>query len=242
MTLTKQEIDEALAHQQKMLHVLRQRLYHRELQEAQFGINAPPEVMTEIQALNERVRIHEAELERLQTRAAEGQLSVAEAEYRTLLAEVWGTPEGRPTVTGATRLELARLRLGLAIERAQELEHELRVALAKETFSAIDSLSLFKLSRMRSIMVGKEVAAQDTAKGYKRREMEATLQLIGRTIRLDASTALRLIVAHTPLEKDTNLFYFRAWLLMVNKVPYEHDDNLLFQQFLSDLEDSLRSR
>jgi hypothetical protein len=239
MTLTKQEIDEALAHQQKMLRVLRQRLQQRELQEAQLGINVPPEVMTEIQALNERVRIHESEIERLQTLAAEGQLSVAEAEYRAILADVWGTPQGRPTVAGATRLELARLRLGVPIERAQALEHELRVALANETFSEIDSLSLFKLGRIQNIMVGKEAAEQDIAKGYRRKEMEVALQLIGRTIRLDAATALCLIVAHTPLKKDANFLYFKSWLLMINKVRYEHDDNVLFQKFLGDLENKI---
>lgn len=238
MAPTKQEIDEALAHQQKMVRVLRQRLQQRELQEAQFGINAPPEVMTEIQALSDRVHAHEAEIARLQTLAAEGQLSVAEAEYRTLLADTWGTPEGRPSVAGATRQELARLRLGLMAERAQELEHEVRVALANETFSQIDSLSLFKLGRIGSVMVGKEVAAQDTAKSYKRNEMETALRLIGRTIRLDAATACRLLVANTPLAKDANFPYFKAWLLMINKVKYDHEDHLV-QQFLNDLEAQL---
>jgi hypothetical protein len=137
--MDKQEISDAIAHQQKMLRALRQRLQQRELQEAQQGINAPPEVISDIHELTERIQRHEGELARLQTEAAVDKEPPVEVEYQALLAEVWGTPQGRPTFAGATRLNLARLRLGILPERAQELEHEVRVALAEEAVANLDA-------------------------------------------------------------------------------------------------------
>jgi hypothetical protein len=67
----------------------------------------------ELESTEEKIREYEHELERLEMRAAEGNLPLAEAEYRLLVAETWDTDRGHPNVTGEARVEMARLRLGI---------------------------------------------------------------------------------------------------------------------------------
>jgi hypothetical protein len=135
MDMDKDEITEELAHHKEMLRLYRRRLRELERKQAQYGINTPAEVITEIHDLTESIQRHVSETARLRTEAAVDQLSIAEAEYRALVAKAWATPEGRPTIVGATQLEFDRLRLGVTPERAQKLELELRVALCKEYLS-----------------------------------------------------------------------------------------------------------
>jgi hypothetical protein len=94
--------------------------------------------MTEIAALTDQIRTQEDEIAKLESFAAEGQLSIAEAEFRVTLGEVWDTRIGRPTAAGAAQLELARLRLGLSDERAQVLAKEIREAIVEDIFLNID--------------------------------------------------------------------------------------------------------
>lgn len=184
MNAGRQEIEEVLEHQHKMVRLLRQRLQQRELQEAQYGVNVPPEVVNEIAALSERIHNHETEIARLQTLAAEDQLSLTEVEYRVAVAEAWNTSEGIPLVVGMARLERDRLRLGIAPKRASEIEHEVRVALAEETFSQLDIALLYSLYTTGSAE-NREYAQQD-ARAH-------LLKLIGRMIRLDLTTAVELL-------------------------------------------------
>src|SRR5262245_10578601 len=146
--MEKGELEEQLSHQRKMVRALRQRLQQRELQDAQFGINAPPEVKSEMLELAERLRNHETEIVRLQTLAVQEQLSINEVEFRALLADAWDTPKGRPTVPSIAHLELARLRLGVSGQRAIDLEREIRFALAKETIANFDPRLLYVLANM----------------------------------------------------------------------------------------------
>ncbi len=111
MKLTKQEIEEELTHRQALIHTYRSRLRSLEIQAAQRGLNAPPEITSEIDTLTERIRVQEDEIAKLETLAAEGQLSISEAEYRLALAEVWDTPIGRPTAAGAARIHPAQARI-----------------------------------------------------------------------------------------------------------------------------------
>jgi hypothetical protein len=138
MKRTKKEIEDDLDHKNQIIHALRSRLRPSELQAAQRGISTPPEVMTEIATLTDQIQIQEDEIAKLESHAAECQLSLAEAEFRVTLAEVWDTPTGRPTAVGAARLELVRLRLGLSVERAQALAQEIRGAMVDDIFHSID--------------------------------------------------------------------------------------------------------
>ncbi|MEM8533283.1 MAG: hypothetical protein AAGF95_20760, partial [Chloroflexota bacterium] len=138
MRQTKQEIEKQLQHKRELITILSARQRPLELQAAQKGINTPPEILTEISTLTDQIRAQEEEIARLESLAAEGQISLAEAEFRVMLAKTWDTLSGRPTIVGDTRLELTRLQLGLTSERATELEYEVRTALAEEIFYKID--------------------------------------------------------------------------------------------------------
>lgn len=144
--MDKTEIQDALEHQHKMIRILRGRLQQRELQEAQYGIDTPPQVLTELQELQERIRNHEAEQARLQTLAVEEQFPLASAEFRAQLAEEWQRGAGRVGVAGAARLELRRLQLGIPCDLAQQFTQEIRAALAHETLARLslkDIVDLF---------------------------------------------------------------------------------------------------
>lgn len=136
--MDKQELREVIEHQQKMTRILRSRLQQRELQEAQYGINVPPEITTEIIALSDRIQSHEKELRHLRSLAVEDQIPLVEAEYRVLLAQAWDTPEGRPSFANAANLELSRLRLGITPQQANEMEQQVRLELANEAFYKIN--------------------------------------------------------------------------------------------------------
>jgi hypothetical protein len=216
MKMTEQEIQEAIEHQQKMLRVLRQRLQQRELQEAQYGINAPPEVISEIYALAERIRAHETELVQLRSLAAEDKLPLSEVEFRALLAEALDTSDGRPTIVGIAKLELARLRIGLKPERSQEIECEVRSSLAEETFYRIHrnmfnyvrTTRIFEFSSSnQKLYDSSNVISLD--QNYIQIEYETILKLqqnrdqlvlLGRAIRLDASKTLKLFLSTIPSE------------------------------------------
>jgi hypothetical protein len=191
MGMSKQEIATKLKNEEEILQAVRERLQELELREARLGFNTPPEVVTEIREYTKRAQRHEAEVERLRSLGAEDGLSLAEAEYRALLAKVWQTPNGRPIVIGTTQLEYDRLRLGILRERAQEFEQEIRVDLATETLIDLD-LSTRK---------------EETAHQYER---------IIRAFRLDHQVARRLLVA-TYATRTINEFikegkYIRLWL------------------------------
>jgi hypothetical protein len=137
MNQDKIDIERSVVHQHKILRALRDRLQQREIQEAQQGINVDPVVMNEIRDLTERIQRHEEELARLQTEAAVDKEPMAEVEYRMLVAEAWDTPEVRPSVAAAARLEYHRLRLGVLHARAQQIEREIRNALVRQYFPRI---------------------------------------------------------------------------------------------------------
>jgi len=224
MSMTQQEIEEALAHQKNMLGVLRRRLQQRELQEVQYGINVPPEITSDIYILAERIRSYETELTRLETVAAEDHISLAEAQYRVLLAEVLGTPQGRPTLAGATRLELERLRLGVRSERAHSLENEIRQGLVQELFFDICfndfAQFIYKLGSRQEQTLTKE----------------QPLLILGRMIRLDWMTAVCLfleLLSPPIYEIDMDAFVQAVW--DVNRVRKYLGDFMLFDEFFTAL-------
>ncbi len=139
MNLSKQEIEEELVHKRHIVSALVRRRRPLELQAAQKGLSTPPEVLTEISALNDQIHTQGEEIAQLETLAAEGQLSLAEAEYGVMVAKAWDTPRGKPTLAGNAELELSRLRMRLVSESAQQIEHDVRVGLAEEAFSSLDA-------------------------------------------------------------------------------------------------------
>jgi hypothetical protein len=256
MKLMKQEIEEELVHKNNIIRALRARLRPLEIQAAQKGINTPPEVMTEIGTLTDQIRVQEDEITKLESLAAEGQLSLAEVEYRVILAEAWDTPIGRPTAAGAARLELARLRLGLPPARAREIEKEVRVALVEEIFLEIDISPLLGQDRELPGSIGAVTveiyANEEGTVNVDRIEisqnltisnpLESALRLIGKAIRLDPLTALRLLLQSLPREPTLDFTAFQTLLFTENRVWVNRDERIVFDNFLADLTAALNAR
>lgn len=133
------EIIEELEHQRKMLKLLRQRIRALEIQQAQQGNTTPPQIITEIANMTEQIDRREKEIVRLETLAAEAEVSLVEAEYRVMLSEAWDNPRGRPTPANVAKLDLMRLKMRLLLEKAHEIETEVRELLAEEAFSELDT-------------------------------------------------------------------------------------------------------
>jgi hypothetical protein len=58
MGIDRQDLHEQIDHHQEMLRILRRRLRVQERKEAEYGINVPAEIATEIMTLNERIANH----------------------------------------------------------------------------------------------------------------------------------------------------------------------------------------
>jgi hypothetical protein len=250
------DLTKELAHQHRMLEILQERRRVLELQAAQRGIDARPEVLTEIVSLNDEIKRHEQELARLATQAAVERFSLDEAEYRVMLAETWSTPLGRPSLVGVARLELARLRMGIPPERAQELEREVRAGLAQEVLAELDIRPLLGITTNTYIqgLGGMTVTLNPTdSASIKIDHLEISqemsiddpltlaLRLIGRAVRLDQSTALRLLLVCLPPAPPLEIAAFGSHLLTVNQVMLYPEEKFNFNLFLSELDAMLNA-
>jgi len=229
MEFDKQEINATLDHQRKMVRVLRQRLQQRELQEAQYGINVPPEIASEITDLTERIRTYEMEIIRLQTLAAEDKIPLVEAEYRALLSEVW--KNGKLEIADATRLELARLKLGIIPVQAQRMETDIRIALARENFYKIPS----------------RFFESNSSGGFDYFDYIDDVGLyFGNSILLHEETAFELFLRYfDPKYVDSlkNYFvYLRRTLLIIHNIWKDQGIYQLFEKFVDQLEEEILKR
>jgi hypothetical protein len=134
MKMTQQDIDEQLASQRELRSDFRKRRHVLQRQIAQQGFHALPQVVNEIEELDNHIYNSESEIDRLEQISIESGNSFAEAEYILLLFKVLKTPSTRFTVDEIAHLRFSRLRLRLTSERAQELESEVRAALVKQIF------------------------------------------------------------------------------------------------------------
>lgn len=224
MKREKTEILDELEHEKEMVVALRKHLRVLELQMAQFGIATPPHVLTEIDRLSEQIQRHETQAAQLETVAVEGELPLAEVEYRVLLAENWNTVQGRPTVVGATCLELARLRLGISPERAQQLEHDIRAALAREVISGLND-GFFT----------------DYLQGYDHNFTDEFWK-IGLAIRLNVEAAIEQFHLLLPPNLTEPKPPFEQTLLEINTFwLYQQGYSSRFEQFVTALPPVLRS-
>jgi hypothetical protein len=223
MKISKTETKEEIEHQSKIATTLRKRLRVLELQMAQQGISTPPQILTEIAVMTEQINQRESEIARLESIAAENELSLAEAEYRMMLAEVWNASNGGwPHLTATTRLEFQRLKLGLLPERAQQLEDEVRVILAEDALVRLDP----EITRW--------IPFTPRNDNFSRNESWTSMLAIGRAIRCSLSTTLHLFPMimdkfQSPLDYD----HFQSYLLRSNRVWRNRAEYVIFDQLLS---------
>ena len=195
MVIPREELAGEIEHRQKINRALRERLKQREIQEAHQGFNSPPEVVTDIKELNERIHLNEEEIKKLQIAAAEDVLSFAEVEYQVLLAYELQASQTQLSIAGRLSLELARLRLGILPEQAVALENTIRADMSKETFHKI-SPEEFTHSKIQAAVLKQSEYSLHNLKG-------PSLDLLKRAIQLDPMTTATLFLAalpqHTPI-------------------------------------------
>jgi hypothetical protein len=225
------DIQDEINHQKQIIKLLRKSKRVIELQLAQQGItNANLNLVNESTALNDKILSHEDELTRLTILAAEDQVSFSEAKYRVLLAELWDTVNGRPTVFGYARLELERLQLGLSPEKGQHLEQEVRLDLARETVAQIDIYYLPGISNTEYIISKDKDDPTKTA-----------LRLLGKAIRLNVSATIDLLISTFPGKSNIHINTLGKYLMVLNRVWIYEDDRILFEQFLQKLDNAVNN-
>src|SRR5215470_13107588 len=121
MQLPKEEIPREISHQQQAVLALNERRRVLDLQAAQFGSLTPPHIVTELASLTEQIQARESEIANLKSQSAADQIPVEEVEYHAMLAEEWDKSPGRLKLAQQARLEWVRVRLGIALERAQAM-------------------------------------------------------------------------------------------------------------------------
>ncbi len=85
MTQKQLKVKEELDHLSEILKALQRRRRDRELQLAKYGnLDVPPYIQEEIVELTERIREREQEIAQLHTQFVEGELPLAEVEFRAL--------------------------------------------------------------------------------------------------------------------------------------------------------------
>jgi hypothetical protein len=220
MKMPKEEIEVELEHVHSMLHILNERRRVLEEHQAQKGIDTEPQILTELKDIKDQIDELQNRGSELETRAVEDAISYPEAEYRVKLAQAWDTPYGRPTAQGKAQLELDRLHLGVTPERAQQLEHEIRVELAQQALSMLD---------LRYVALPHDnIQADGLAK--------QTMDIIVRAIRLDATTVLSAI--RTCVKSQSALVRELESVLTWGVWPHE-EDRALFRQCVLSLKESI---
>jgi hypothetical protein len=236
MEPTKEELQRKFDHLADILKLLSERRYILERQAAQQGLQAPPQILMEIQDIAEQIRVREQELVQLKTHLVEDAAPLAEVEYRVLLAETWGTQKFQPSLLGTTKLELARLQLGIKPECARKIEREIRSELASEALSAISWRDvatvltyISPLDKKESNSIMQEMLhegdafesakriARNLVRGIvtvyvgdedmRKKAVETVVQAFWRAISLDPLTAAQAVVNALPSHKALDLLY-----------------------------------
>lgn len=123
MKLSQEEIAEELASLQKIVRSLRRRRRELQSQEAIQGISSDPKIVMEIEDITVHIREHEEEIARFETIAAAEHVPVEVIEYHAILAQEWDQSVGHLKLAQRARLDWTRVRLGISLERAREMEY-----------------------------------------------------------------------------------------------------------------------
>lgn len=135
MSHDKAEIHQELEHLNRLLAIAHANRRALEEQQIQQGIIAPLSLINQMNEIKRSIQEYEERKNQLEIQAVEEDYSLAEAEYRVIAARVW--QEGQLSPLGAAELQLSRLTLKIAKERADQIEHEIKTELVRTIFSAV---------------------------------------------------------------------------------------------------------
>lgn len=215
MTRSPDDLAEERQQLQSILRVHRR----RRLQSAMQGISVDPKVLIEIDDITDKIHAYETELADLESLAAADQTPIGEIEYRAMLAEIYDLSDGRLRLAQRTRLAWARVRLGIAIERADEMDHTVRAQLVAELF---DDLNMGYLPQ--------PAAFPDPTMAFD-------FDRLCKAIALDFSTAVAIFCERLPLPHPLD------WQAITDKLLDPHsacraEDLALYQHFLDHIREA----
>jgi hypothetical protein len=245
--MDKKEIDRELEHQKTILNSLRDNYRNLELQEVKFGLSVPPHILSELQRVSERIRQVIDRISELQTQAAQDQLSLAEAEYRRQAAIAWR--DGFLTVEGSAELELMRLRQGIAPDRAEHIESEIREATVEQIFRTLEIDLLFGIQNHDSLTSGKLMHITFTMDNTTLNDSSITIDQsmavlsaeetafknIGKCIILNAERTLFLLTRYIKPFHLNNIDNFTSTLIQINRVSLFPSEEKIYNHFIDKL-------
>ena len=230
------DVSQDIEHHKAMISAYRKRLRILELQEAQQGITTPPHVPTEISALKDKIDDHTKEASKLQTASVSDKFTVQEAEYRMALAQAWDNRHGRLRLIDLTMLELKRLNLGIALQKSQEMEQEVRSRLALESFWRFDGRFQSYFNTIFPSLSDKQ-PDEDLISTSIIQRVEDQIYVIGRAIRLNTPICVDFILKIAP--KDLDVERFDKLLRVVNQTWIYEEDNTTFDKFTALLKEKI---
>lgn len=201
MESLKDELNEELQHEQKMLKLRRRNLRLLEEQEAALGLHVPTPIKAEIADLKESIRDHQKRIEELQTKLSENGQPIAEIEYQMHVAEVWDSVDAFPKFAHLYRLDFMRMKLGITPERADELEMDVRKFLAVELELKIMANMQFRVEFERMI---KWICDDTPSASIRALEFKESVMLspFWRMTILDPEKGLFYLLNYEPRQKD----------------------------------------
>ena len=130
--MDKAEIQRELDHVNKVLKIAHDNRCALEQQQIQQGMIAPLNLINQMNEIKSAIQELEERKNNLEIQSVEEDYSLAEAEYRVIVAEVW--QEGYLSTVGKSQLEMSRLRLKIDNNRSSEIEREVRSGIVDDIF------------------------------------------------------------------------------------------------------------
>ncbi len=137
MSQDKAEIQEELEHLKNLLTIAHKNRRTLEEQQIKSGSMLRLELNNQLSDIKAEIQELEERKNSLEIQSVEEDYSLAEAEYRVMAAEAW--ENSYLTTLGIAQLELTRLRLQMPLEKALQIQHEVRVNLVRDIFRTIHS-------------------------------------------------------------------------------------------------------
>jgi hypothetical protein len=232
LVLQKDDLQEQLQHEQKMLKIRRRNLRTLEEQEANYGLAVPMEIRNQIAQIKEYIRDHEKRIDELQIIMSEGDEPISEVEYAMHLAEVWDMADGYPKYAHLYRLDFTRLRLHITPERARKLELSIRHSLALEAhFNAIRNIDYrIALGKLIKWIYGEGNRMANI------REDFPELSPLWKTLSLDPKVVVEELSFQLDpyVEKSKKTINNRIYFLLKNHYYFDKDDKVRLMNLLTE--------
>jgi hypothetical protein len=194
--MDKAEIQQELEHLNKLLAIAHANRRALEEQQIQQGIIAPLSLINQMNEVKQSIQEYEERKNQLKIQSVEEDVSLAEAEYRVMAAEA--LERGFLTTLGMAQLELTRLRVQMTLEKAQQIQDEVRSSLVRDIFRTLEPEDFL-------ILEGSSLRGVKRIYTAIRLDKKEFLRLLAQTKNY-SEDLLESIVKHMPSLIDNPLF------------------------------------